>query len=238
VAPAAAPAPREEAPAEKPVAQAAPQPMPAAGEALAAQQAEAVAMLRRAIEQAQSPLRWPMYVRNVKQLMRQTEPGFDERRFGFGGIIDLLRAAQRDSVLRLERDRQGVLRVFPGTVLQKPAQASAQEPQALPLDLPSNEVPVVDAQPVEDGELPLAAEAVEAVETPRHDEGPAEDGVAGNAVDEPVTIDTEPAVQPKPAARRRRSSAAGRKTAPAKKPRATAAVKGGRGRKTAKTREE
>jgi len=95
------------------------------GEALAAQQAEAVTLLRRVIENATTPLRWPMYVRNVKQLLRAAEAGFDERRYGFGGILDLLRGAQRDMVLRLERDRQGVLRVFPGPVLQRAATGAA-----------------------------------------------------------------------------------------------------------------
>jgi hypothetical protein len=60
------------------------------------------------------PQRFPMYIRNVKQLLRQTEPGFDERRYGFANLVDLLRAAQREGIVRLERDRQGALRVFQG----------------------------------------------------------------------------------------------------------------------------
>jgi uncharacterized LabA/DUF88 family protein len=103
-----------------------PQPT-AAGEALAAQQSEALTMLRGALEKSVDKLRWPMYVRNVKQLLRQTEPGFDERRYGFGGILDLLRASQRDALLRLERDRQGVLRVFAGAALQRPSSTPVQE---------------------------------------------------------------------------------------------------------------
>jgi hypothetical protein len=78
-----------------------------------------------------------MYVRNVKQLLRAAESGFDERRYGFGGILDLLRGAQRDNLLRLERDRQGVLRVFPGTGLQRPAAAGTA-------DVPTP--PVLDAE--------------------------------------------------------------------------------------------
>ena len=35
--------------------------------------------------------RWPMYLRNVKQILRAG--AFDERRYGFGGLMDLLRAA-------------------------------------------------------------------------------------------------------------------------------------------------
>jgi uncharacterized LabA/DUF88 family protein len=74
--------------------------------------------------------RWPMYIRNVKQLLRAADSGFDERRFGFGGLMDLLRACQREGVMRLERDRRGGLRVFPGAALQRPV--DAQPPQMPP----------------------------------------------------------------------------------------------------------
>jgi hypothetical protein len=60
-----------------------------------------------------------MYVRNVKQILRSADPAFDERRFGINGSLELVRACQRDGVLRLERDRRGVLRVFPGVALQR-----------------------------------------------------------------------------------------------------------------------
>jgi uncharacterized LabA/DUF88 family protein len=61
--------------------------------------------------------RWPMYLRNVKQILRAGS--FDERRYGFGGLIDLLRACQRDGLVRLERDRRGGLRVFQGPGLAR-----------------------------------------------------------------------------------------------------------------------
>ena len=85
--------------------------------------------------------RWPMYVRNVKQLLRAYRGdgnvgangdggpggsvesagpgGFDERQYGFGGLMDLLRACQKEGLLRVERDRRGGLRVFPGQALQR-----------------------------------------------------------------------------------------------------------------------
>jgi hypothetical protein len=51
--------------------------------------------------------RWPMYLRNVKQILRQADGGFDERRYGFGGLMDLLKGCQRESFVRIERDRRG-----------------------------------------------------------------------------------------------------------------------------------
>ncbi len=63
--------------------------------------------------------RWPMYIRNVKQIIRAADASFDERKFGFGGLMDLLRAVQKDGFIRMERDRRGGLRVFPGQALQR-----------------------------------------------------------------------------------------------------------------------
>jgi hypothetical protein len=94
--------------------------------------------------------RWPMYVRNVKQLLRAYRGdgnvaangggaavgpgGFDERQYGFGGLMDLLRACQKDGLLRVERDRRGGLRVFPGQALQRtdmPQVQTSREPAEL-----------------------------------------------------------------------------------------------------------
>jgi uncharacterized LabA/DUF88 family protein len=71
---------------------------------------------------AATTARWPMYVRNIKQIFRAAG-GFDERRFGFAGLIELLRACQREGLIRLERDRRGGLRVFQGPALARGAAA-------------------------------------------------------------------------------------------------------------------
>jgi uncharacterized LabA/DUF88 family protein len=71
--------------------------------------------------------RWPLYLRNVKQVIRQTRPGFDERAYGFASLADLLRAAHRENVVRVERDRQGVIRVFQGALApSSPVPAAAK----------------------------------------------------------------------------------------------------------------
>ena len=71
-------------------------------------------------------VRWPMYVRNVKQILRAGS--FDERAYGFGGLMDLLRACQRETLLRLERDRRGGLRVFQGQAIARTAPATPAAP--------------------------------------------------------------------------------------------------------------
>ena len=122
------------------------------------------------ILRAATNARWPMYLRNVKQLLRVSEGGFDERRYGFGGLVDLVRACQKEGLVRLERDRRGGLRVFPGSALQlqrtglpreEPRDAAFQpmgavdeiEPgnRALPAHVPSSHT--VAPPEVSDGEL-------------------------------------------------------------------------------------
>jgi len=232
-----APAPQPQAEEARPEAPptAAAGPLPP-GEALAAQQADAVALLRRVIESAAGPLRWPMYVRNIKQLMRAAESGFDERRYGFGGILDLLRAAQRDNLLRLERDRQGVLRVFPGTTLQKPAPAAAVETVAAPAEEAG--VPVEAEVVAEAAEAPAVVNEPETAEVPQAAAATVEADVADvepvetQPVDAPaVVIDVEEPEPARPVRRRRQASGGARKTAAGarKGARTTATARGGRG---------
>jgi len=87
--------------------------------------AEAVAEVRRLFQAAQQPPRWPMYVRQVKQYLRGVDPSFDERKFGFQSLNDLLRACQKDGLFRMERDRQGVIRFFQGNVMKQDEAAAA-----------------------------------------------------------------------------------------------------------------
>ena len=71
---------------------------------------DGVALVRRLLAEAATQPRWPMYPRQFKQFLKTAQPDFDERRYG--SIADLMRACQKDGLLRLERDRQGALRVF------------------------------------------------------------------------------------------------------------------------------
>ena len=86
---------------------------------------EAVAEVRRLFQAAQQPPRWPMYLRQVKQYLRGVDQTFDERKFGFHSLNDLLRACQREGLFRIERDRQGVIRFFQGNVMKADEVAAA-----------------------------------------------------------------------------------------------------------------
>ena len=87
--------------------------------------------------------RWPMYIRNVKQIIRAADANFDERRYGFGGLMDLLRACQKENLLRMERDRRGGLRVFPGAALRRDLSAPSL-PQA---DVAQDDQPLIPVEP-------------------------------------------------------------------------------------------
>jgi hypothetical protein len=100
--------------------------------------------------------RWPMYLRNVKQILRAAG-GFDERRYGFGGLLELLRACQREGFVRMERDRRGGLRVFQGPSLGRGAQPVPEAVERPPVHT------TLDAQVSEILEPP-AALVVEGIE--------------------------------------------------------------------------
>jgi hypothetical protein len=92
-----------------------------------------------------------MYLRNFKQLLRAAEGGFDERRYGFMGLTDLLRAGQREGLVRLERDRRGGLRVFKGPALQQTGASAAIDPsqEMTEADPEARRFDTLDTQPVE-----------------------------------------------------------------------------------------
>jgi uncharacterized LabA/DUF88 family protein len=133
--------------------------------------ADGVGEVRRIFQSAATPPRWPMYIRQAKQFMRNVDASFDERKFGFGNLVDLLRAAQREGLFRIERDRQGVVRLFPG-----PAMQSAAVPQPADDDNRGNVRGPHDA---------VSASWGESVRGPRDDEASASWG--GNVV-EPVVV--------------------------------------------------
>ena len=103
---------------------------------------DGVALVRRLLSEAATPPRWPMYPRQFKQFLKAAQPDFDERRYG--SIADLMRACQKDGILRLERDRQGGLRVFANG-----ATARATVPHGWGLVVNNTQQPVESLEPSE-----------------------------------------------------------------------------------------
>jgi uncharacterized protein (TIGR00288 family) len=158
---------------------------------------------QHAFAQAVPPPRWPMYVRQAKQFLKAHIEGFDERKYGFASVVDLLRAAAKDGVLKLERDRHGAFRVFAGPRMTMPA--------VMPMDVEESEEPMldvaaevlhtdvdtsVDGEPVEDQPIvDVQPEAVEDV----------------SAADFGAPDDSEPGAPVKRPARKRKAAGASRK---------------------------
>jgi len=133
---------------------------PPAQPPLSVQGAESMRSLCELFQKYNGRLYWPMYLRSFKQFLRSTQPPFDEKQYGFSSIYDLVRQAQREGVLRVERNRQGILRIFPGE--RFPA-AVAEKPEVMaePVEgIPKAPSPVVpsDTEPAPAPEVePLAA---------------------------------------------------------------------------------
>jgi uncharacterized protein (TIGR00288 family) len=121
---------------------------------------DGIRAVQQAITDAAPPPRFPMYVRQAKQFLRSSIEGFDERKYGFASVVDLLRAAGKEGVLRIERDRQGAIRVFPGANLT--SKPRAVEPIEIDETVDVEVPPEAVVEPVE-GE-PVEASATDLVE--------------------------------------------------------------------------
>jgi hypothetical protein len=187
-----------------------PEPRPQ-GQQAAPRAEEAVAEVKRLFAIGQTPPRWPMYLRQVKQYLRNVDSSFDERKFGFNSLNDLLRACQREGLFRMERDRQGVIRFFQGTAM-KEAGASAAARGINQADIEAAERLAAQAE----AEL-AAAEAREAEvvdgDVVRDSETPAIVDAEAVSVEEAATDDVEPASDEEPAKPARRRSAKGARSA-------------------------
>jgi uncharacterized protein (TIGR00288 family) len=173
----------------------------------------------RAVQQAfatASPApRWPMYVRQAKQYLKTRIDGFDERKYGFASVVDLLRAAAKEGVLKLERDRHGAFRVFAGARLTAPAMPVEIDVDETAVDVAGEvigeEPASVTAEPIEERPI-VEAEAVETA-------GPV-------AVD----VETEPVAGSKKSTRRRKTAAARPKAAKAARSRKASPPDAARGK--------
>ena len=120
---------------------------------------EGVALVRRVLGEAATPPRWPMYPRQFKQFLKTAQPDFEERRYG--SIADLMRACQKDGILRLERDRQGGLRVFANGAT---ARASVPHGWGLVVNNPQPQADAVDPAELVEPLPPAVAEPIAVAE--------------------------------------------------------------------------
>jgi len=140
--------------------------------------------------------KWPLYLRTVKQILRSQTPPFDERAYGFASLVDLLRASHKEGAFRVERDRQGVIRVFQSGSAGLVGQAAGEAAPELAVAEASEAVSVAPVEQAEEVQAPV---------------GPATEAVAGATV-----ADATAPAKKKRAARKPRAAVKTTK-APAKK---------------------
>jgi len=159
---------REDAEPLAPAPEPAPEPAAAAPEqpASSAQASEAIRVLQDLLRESRFKPHWPMYLRTFKQLLRSLQPPFDERQYGLSSTYDLVRQAQKDGLLRVERNRQGILRIFPAERYPKPAQEQPSEEQA-PVESIQSELMVSETEmPMPEAGSVFRMEAVETLPEP------------------------------------------------------------------------
>ncbi len=147
----------------------------------AAQGSEAIKALQELLKDSKVKPHWPMYLRTFKQFLRSLEPPFDERPYGLPSTYDLVRQGHRDGLLRVERNRQGILRIFPGehfppsaeeqpieeTVSEKSAAARQVEPE---LEAQPTEQEIPPAESIKEPGSPVAQEVVQQEPMPEAEE--------------------------------------------------------------------
>jgi uncharacterized LabA/DUF88 family protein len=133
-------------------------------------QGEGYKAMERVFLRPNAVTRWPLYLRQAKAVLRAGDETFDERKYGFAGLVEALRFGQREGLFRLDRDRQGVLRVYPGQLLQRAEGAGGvggSEGAPVQRELPVEPVPAA-REPIEAGE-PVDAGASVAASEPEGD---------------------------------------------------------------------
>ena len=99
---------------------------------------EGVRAMQEAFQNSRITPHWPMYLRNVKQFIKNALPTFDEHRYGFHSFLEAVRSGQRAGLFRLERNRQGILRVYPGNQI-----AQGQRQGGSRIEEPATPAPVI-----------------------------------------------------------------------------------------------
>jgi hypothetical protein len=189
--------------------------------------ADGYRLMAQAFSRTDANPRFPMYVRQFKHFMKTFDESFDERRYGFAGLLDALRFAQREGLLRLDRDRRGGVRVHPGAQYQSLTQPAAAAPAAgeVPqqdlLALGAEAAALQEARSAEDqpppapGLPPLEADATQAA--PEAETAPPAPSQEDVPPEEPAPP-AEPAATPRRTGRKRTAARAGaraKKAAPA-----------------------
>ncbi len=159
--------------------------------------------------------KWPLYLRNVKQAMRAAAPPFEERAYGFGNLTDLLRAAHKDNLVRMERDRQGVIRIFQGSTAPVTVESAGEPADPQQQDQGDQPDPYNRAEPIN---IATGPEVLSDAPAPGHDDDHDPNDVNGNVAG--VDTSNAPLISDRPArGKSRRRPQAAQPSQPTRTPR-------------------
>jgi len=150
----------------------------AAPEKPGAKPEEAIPILRDVLETHRLEVDNGVNADDLAEWVRQEQPGFDGREYGFQEFSELLNYAQDKSLVRIQADEEKGLTVYLGAEFHPPA--PAPEPEAPPI-AEEEELyepqPLVPGQPTATGEIPIPEPPPKPQRRPRVRKPAAEGGI-------------------------------------------------------------
>jgi hypothetical protein len=116
---------------------------------------QAIPLLRDVLETHRLEVDSGAHVDDLAEWVREEQPNFDWRQYGFQEFTELLNFAQDKGLVRVQADEEQGLSVYLGAEFHPPAPPPAPEPEAVPEEEEVDEPqPIVPGQPTATGEIP------------------------------------------------------------------------------------
>ena len=116
---------------------------------------QAIPLLRDVLETHRLEMDSGAHVDDLAEWVREEQPNFDWRQFGFQEFTELLNFAQDKGLVRVQADEEQGLSVYLGAEFHPPAPPPVPEPEPVPEEEEVDEPqPIVPGQPTATGEIP------------------------------------------------------------------------------------
>jgi uncharacterized protein (TIGR00288 family) len=116
---------------------------------------QAIPLLRDVLETHRLEMDSGAHVDDLAEWVREEQPNFDWRQFGFQEFTELLNFAQDKGLVRIQADEEQGLSVYLGAEFHPPAPPPVPEPEVTPEEEEVDEPqPIVPGQPTATGEIP------------------------------------------------------------------------------------
>ena len=140
----------------------------AAPEKPGAKPEQAIPILRDILEMHRIEIDNGANADELAEWVRQDQPNFDWREFGFQELSELLNYAQDKSLVRIQADEEKGLTIFLGAEFHPPAPPPEPEPVAMVEEEEMDEPqPLVPGQPTATGEIPIPEPPPKPMRRPR-----------------------------------------------------------------------